>query len=204
MITAELRAEGLHIDGYVNVPGRVSSPVMTPRGQCVELIEQRAFGESIARAGEIKMLLDHNKSRVLASTGNGTLSLEEDAVGLRARSVVNDPEVIQAARDGKIRGWSFGFRNAKDTVEERADGIPLRRINRLDLFEVSLIVNKIPIYSSTSVEVRANEGEEVSEYRSDGDSMNFVDMTPKTPDSEAPKTDYHKAYADRIDKLKIQ
>ena len=30
---AELRADGLHISGYVNVPGRTSRPVMTPRGR---------------------------------------------------------------------------------------------------------------------------------------------------------------------------
>ena len=40
---AELRADGLHISGYVNVPGRESRPVMTPHGRVIEIIEQRAF-----------------------------------------------------------------------------------------------------------------------------------------------------------------
>ena len=35
---AELRADGLHISGYVNVPGRESRPVLTPRGKVIEII----------------------------------------------------------------------------------------------------------------------------------------------------------------------
>ena len=68
---AELRADGLHISGYVNVPGRASRPVLTPRGRVIEIIEQRAFAEAIKRAENIDMLLDHNHGRVLASTSDG-------------------------------------------------------------------------------------------------------------------------------------
>ena len=87
---AELRADGLHISGYVNVPGRTSRPVMTPRGRVIEVIEQRAFAEAISRAGNIRLLLDHNQSRVLASTEDGTLKAREDEIGLRAVSFVTD------------------------------------------------------------------------------------------------------------------
>ena len=91
---AELRADGLHISGYVNVPGRESRPVVTPRGRVIEVIEQRAFARALERAGGIDMLLDHDRSRVLASTSKGTLNVREDEVGLRAESVVTDEAVI--------------------------------------------------------------------------------------------------------------
>lgn len=186
---AELRADGLHISGYVNIPGRMSRPVMTPHGRVVEVIEQRAFARAIERADNIQMLLDHDHNRELASTRANTLTVKEDAVGLRAESVVTDPEVIEGARAGKLRGWSFDIKNPKDTMEERADGLPIRHITDLDMSEVSLIMNKIPVYSSTSIEVRADtEDGEAVEYRADYlEDVEFDDQTepePEEPEKE--------------------
>ena len=183
---AELRADGLHISGYVNIPGRQSRPVMTPHGRVVEVIEQRAFARAIERADNIQMLLDHDHNRELASTRANTLTVKEDAVGLRAESVVTDPEVIEGARAGKLRGWSFDIKNPKDTMEERADGLPIRHITDLDISEVSLIMNKIPVYSSTSIEVRADtEDGEAVEYRADYlEDVEFDDQTEPEPEPE--------------------
>lgn len=203
---AELRADGkLHIDGYVNVPGRESRPVVTPHGLVIEVIEQRAFARAIERAANIRMLLDHDPMRELASTQENTLKVKEDAVGLRAESVVDDPEVIEAARNGHLKGWSFNIKNPKDTIEQRAEGLPIRHITDLDMDEITLVVNKVPVYSSSSIEVRAGteDGEPV-EYRStDMNPIEYADMTeekhePKTPEI---KPDYHTAYLQRIEKL---
>lgn len=158
---AELRADGLHISGYVNVPGRASRPVLTKHGRVIEVIEQRAFANAIARAGAVRMLLDHDQSRVLASTETGTLNLREDEVGLRAESVVTDEAVIAGAKAGKLRGWSFNMKNVVDSIEERAEGLPIRHVKSFDMDEITLVMNKIPVYSSTSIEVRADTEEEV-------------------------------------------
>lgn len=199
---AELRADGLHISGYVNVPGRKSRPVMTPRGMVIETIEQRAFERAIERAQTINMLLDHNPERILASTANNTLSLEEDAVGLKAESVVTDPEVIEGARAGKLRGWSFNIKNPVDTLEEQDGDLPIRHITDLDMDEVTLVMNRVPVYSSTSIEIRAGEEESV-ERRGTDDEATFTDMTEPATDSGAePATDYHAEYKQRIQKLK--
>ena len=180
---AELRADGLHISGYVNVPGRQSRPVMTPHGRVIEIIEQRAFQKAIDRATNIRMLLDHDPMRVLAETRAGNLTVMEDAIGLRAESVVTDLEVIEDARQGKLRGWSFNIKNPVDSIEQRADGLPIRHITDLDMDEITLVVNKIPVYSSTSIEVRA-DAEESVEYRADDDDLEFDDKTE--PDEEDP------------------
>ncbi len=189
---AELRADGLHISGYVNIPGRMSRPVMTPHGRVVEVIEQRAFARAIERADNIQMLLDHDPNRELASTQANTLTVKEDAVGLRAESVVTDPEVIEGARSGRLRGWSFNIMNPKDTLEQRAEGLPLRHITDLDMSEVSLIMNKIPVYSSTSIEVRADtEDGEAVEYRADYlEDVEFDDQTEKDPEPEPEPVEY--------------
>lgn len=212
---AELRADGcLHISGYVNVPGRESRPVMTPHGRVIEIIEQRAFTKAIQRADNIRMLLDHDSGRVLAETRANTLMVKEDAVGLFAQSVVTDPEVIADAKAGKLRGWSFNIKNPVDTVEQRADGLPIRRITDLDMDEITLVVNKIPVYSSTSIEVRAGEEESV-EYRAEAlDEVEFDDQTPdepeepeeheepEEPEEEPEKRSLHEAYLNRIAALK--
>lgn len=181
---AELRADGLHISGYVNVPGRQSRPVVTPRGRVIEIIEQRAFQRAIDRAGNIRMLLDHDPGRVLAETRANTLTVCEDAVGLRAESVVTDPEVIDGAKKGLLRGWSFNIKNPRDTIEERADGLPIRHITDLDMDEITLVMHKVPAYSSTSIEIRAGEEESI-EYRADDDELEFEDKTdPDEPDDD--------------------
>jgi len=216
---AELRADGLHISGYVNVPGRESRPVMTPHGRVIEIIEQRAFAKAIERAGNINMLLDHDPLRILASTQANTLTVREDAVGLRAESVVTDPEVIEGARHGKLRGWSFNIKNPKDTLEQRAEGLPIRHITDLDMDEITLVMNKVPVYSSTSIEVRADTEESV-EYRAGEDELEFEDKSepdPDEPDEPEDKDDpeddkddpdedetrsLHEDYKNRINALK--
>ena len=192
---------------------------MTPHGLVIEVIEQRAFARAIERATDgIKMLLDHDHNRVLADTADKTLTVKEDAVGLRAESVITDPEVIEDARQGKLRGWSFGFRNPVDTLEERADGLPIRHVKDFDMDEITLVVNKIPVYSSTSIELRAGEEENVECRAGDGD-VEFEDMTEKEPedpeDAEEPdekeddpdddakeERSIHEEYLKRIEALK--
>ena len=215
---AELRADGLHISGYVNVPGRKSKPVMTPHGRVIEVIEQRAFAKAIERANNIRMLLDHDQNRVLASTQANTLEVKEDAVGLRAESVVTDPEVIEGAKAGRLRGWSFNIKNPKDTIEQRADGLPIRHITDLDMDEITLAMNRIPVYSSTSIEVRADtEDGEAVELRSEiPESIDFVDKSETRTEPEPgptepepapapepePKPQYHDGYNKIIAALK--
>lgn len=197
---AELRADGLHISGYVNVPGRESRPVMTPHGKVIEIIEQRAFARAIERAGgAIRMLLDHDRGHVLADTQSGTLSVEEDEVGLRAESVVTDEAVIDGAKQGKLRGWSFNMRNVKDEVETRAEGLPIRHVKDFDMDEITLVMNKMPVYSSTSVEVRAGEEEDV-ETRAI--CLGAV-YSENIPDPKPPKPAYDNSeYKERFENIK--
>jgi HK97 family phage prohead protease len=151
------------IVGYVNVPGRESKPLSTRlRGKVIEIIEQRAFQRAIDAAKNIRLLLDHKNSHELADTQAGTLKLYEDDVGLRAEAVITDEETITAAREGKIKGWSFNMRQIKDEIEARAEGLlPIRRIKGFVMDEVSLIKELSPCYSSMSVEVRAGEEVEI-------------------------------------------
>lgn len=154
----EVRADGLHISGYVNVTGKLSRPVITPRGKVIETIEERAFAEAISRSGNITVELDHDSGHVYAETSNGTLVLREDAIGLHADVLITDALVIEMARKGKLRGWSFGMYNVQDEMESRgADELPIRHVKGFILDHVSLIKDKVPCYAATSVECRADD-----------------------------------------------
>lgn len=192
VMKAEIRADGLHISGYVNVPGRESRPVITPRGKVIEVIEQRAFQRALQKVDNIDLKIDHE--RTIASTKEGTLKAYEDEIGLRAEAVVTDEEVIQGAKAGKLKGWSFNMLKVVDEIEERAGKLPLRRVKDFLMTEITLALKKIPIYSATSIEIRAEEEEEV-EVRTSECEVTVVDLTEKE------KIDYSE-YEKKINKLK--
>ncbi len=187
----EIRADGkAQISGYVNVTEKKSRPVITPHGKVIEEIEPRAFEKAIDRAGNITVTVDHDNSNIYASTQEGTLTLYEDAIGLHADVVISDPAVIEIAKQGKIRGWSFGMYNVVADVEPRSDGIPIRRVKELDLDHITLSVKTRPVYAATSVEVRAGADIDI-ETRAFDDAPKVTDNTPTRPDNN----DYHKRIA---------
>ena len=176
----ELRADGtLHIAGYVNVTGKMSRPVITGKGQkVIEMIEERAFQNALSHAGNVKMTKDHEANYVLAETGNKTLSLKEDNIGLRAEADVTDAQTIAEAKAGKIKGWSFGMKHIQDTIEERAGQLPLRHVKEFDLDHITLAVNKRPVYAATSVEIRADEETDELESRTFQDEVQLIENNP--------------------------
>jgi HK97 family phage prohead protease len=191
---AEIRADGLHISGYVNVPGRESRPVITPRGKVIEVIEQRAFQRALQKVDNIDLMVDHE--RKIASTKEGTLKVWEDEIGLRAETVITDEEVIKGAREGKLKGWSFNMMRVVDELEERADKLPLRRVKDFLMTEITLALRKLPVYSATSIEVRAEEEEEI-EVRAFECEVNIKDLT----ENKKQNIDYTE-YQNKINKLK--
>lgn len=194
----ELRADGVTISGYVNVTGRENGkPVMTARGKVNEAIEPGAFQRAIERNEiGITALLDHDPSHRLAGTADGTLRAYEDNIGLYAELKTSDPDVMEAAKQKKLRGWSFNMRNIVDEIEERADKLPLRHVKEFDMDEISLILRKVPVYSATSVEVRA-EAEEDVETRGTVEDVE-LDGAPEEKPEEKP----NRPFEERLQKLK--
>ena len=163
----EIRADGvLHIEGYVNAVERDSRIVMCPEcGKCVEQIAAGAFGNALRAAKNVDMLLNHDKGRKIGSTSEGTLALTEDSIGLRASADITDEEVVEKARNGLLRGWSFGFKAIDTEIEQRSQGVPRRHVKALSISEVSLIDDRYrPCYAGTSIELRADEGAEEADF----------------------------------------
>lgn len=152
----EIRSDQVRITGYVNAVER-DSKVMPPsmsakaKGRFVERVQAGAFRRSMQRSPDIKLKLNH--LRIIGSTTDGTVKLEEDAVGLRAEVVTNDPEIVDNARSGAFKGWSFGFHNLGDDWQPADNGLERRTLEDILLYEVSL-VTKNPAYIATTLELR--------------------------------------------------
>lgn len=191
----EIRNDSVLLDGYVNAVCRDSRPIITPHGKCVEQIEARAFQRALEKAENVELLLNHDAKRNLGSIKSGNLELFEDNIGLRAIATITDQEVIQKAREKRLKGWSFGMYVNNDELEPRADQIPRRHVKDLDLFEVSIIDDRLsPCYTGTSIEHRAEE-EIVKEHRGD----EFRAVTVEEQDNPIDYSDYEK----RINQLKV-
>lgn len=180
-MTIEVRADQtVHIEGYVNVPGRDSRPLRDSHGVYIEQVTPGTFGRALARGGPVE--LRYNHQRTLGSTGDGTLDLREDAVGLHARASIRDHELAEKARQGELRGWSFGFVAQADRWEA---GEPRRRyLEDIELREVS-ILDKTPAYIATSLEVRG-EDTVLLEYRSCEAEPELRIPPPEPPAEPAP------------------
>jgi hypothetical protein len=151
--------DSVHIEGYVNAIERNSKPLWSRLGRFIERICKGAFFNALKRNDDVHVLLNHNWDRDLGSTKQGNLHLEEDAIGLRASFETSDPEVVKDARDGNLVGWSFGFFDTPDGVDEGTEqGLPLRMVRDMDLREVSILNKEFtPAYDGTLVSVRADE-----------------------------------------------
>ena len=177
-----IRADSVTIEGYVNAVERNSKPLNERGVTFIERIAAGTFKRAIERARDIRILLNHKKSKDLGGISDGNLELEEDNIGLKARAVITDPEAIREARRGNFVGWSFGFYpiESRDTSE---DGMPIKELSEIDLREVSLL-NKshTPAYDGTLVAVRDNEEKMII-----GESMiaDEMEIREEAPENEA-------------------
>ena len=189
----EIRNDKVIIEGYVNAVERESRPLITEKGRVNEKIKAGTWRKALKRAENVNALLDHRTDKVLASTKEGTVRLDEDEIGLRATVVTADAETMKKAREGKLRGWSFGMYVNEESYEERANQLPLREVSDLDILEISIIDDEMtPCYAATSIEARA--GEEKTVEKRSTESKAVVEITGKD-------IDYSK-YESRIKDLK--
>lgn len=175
------------IEGYVNVVERESRVIPDRRGYFKEVIAQGAFAKALARAQNIEVKLNHE--RTLGDTKSKTLELREDQIGLYGKAHISDREVIAAARRNELRGWSFGFFALEQDWKEGSDGIHLRTVYDLDMDEVTIVDSrKTPVYPATSIEMRDDKSA-VIEFRAVDEELEIIDHTPLPDQSKNKK--YH-------------
>lgn len=165
----EWRAEGddIGFTGYAAVFDSPSRPM-----PFVESVAPGAFARSLKSGRDVKLLVDHNPERLLASQKARTLRLVEDDRGLRVEadlaptSYARDLRVL--AERGEIRSMSFAFKPTKTGEQWSPDG-QARTLTDVRLFEVSILTGNAPAYPATTAFVRAlsHELEESEEAMAD-------------------------------------
>lgn len=176
-----VKEDSVEITGYVNAIERASKPLMSRVGQFIERICKGAFKKALNRNNDVHILLNHDWNRDLGSTKQGNLELEEDNIGLKARAIITDKDVIEKARNGELVGWSFGFqdREVENTIER---GMPHRAVKDLDLAEVSILDrSKKPAYDGTLIMAR-DDSEELH-FRGE-DFIDEVSIREEAPKEE--------------------
>ncbi len=148
--------DGLHFTGYAAVFDSPSEPL-----PFIETVKPGAFRRSISQPGrQIRMLVDHNPERLLATTKAATLRLSEDSRGLLADADVapttygNDLGVLM--RRGDVNSMSFTFAPTKGGERWSDDGAQ-RDLTDVALFEVSVLTGHDPAYTATTASMRSLE-----------------------------------------------
>jgi HK97 family phage prohead protease len=158
--TIELRQEGdgMTFSGYAAKFDSPSQPL-----PFTEIIKPGAFKRSLASRNDVKLLWNHDSSLVLGSTRAGTLTLVEDAVGLRVTAKLPQTtagrDAAELLKRGDVNSMSIGFSvpQGGDTWSEDGN---TRKLNSVRLFECSIVA--WPAYESTtgSTSVRSGEAAE--------------------------------------------
>lgn len=124
-----------------------------------EQVAPGAFAKTI-NDGDVRFLINHDPSRLLARSRAGTLRLEQDGSGLavdadldRRQSYTND--VIISLERGDIAEMSFAWPPdaVKDSWETLEDGTESRTLLEVPLVDVSVVT--YPAYGETDAGLRS-------------------------------------------------
>lgn len=194
----ERRGKEIRLTGYVCAAGRESRVLHHPvHGDFVETVEPGTFARALAEARNVAWTIDHG--RELGSTQQGNLTLEEDAIGLKASARTDDAAVVQAAERGELRGWSFTFRALPggDTWVDGKGGAPARRsLHGIALDEVA-VLDITPAYIATTVDAETRSAA--------GDSPACAEVRSLEDPAETPETTENApSYRARLEQMKLE
>jgi uncharacterized protein len=155
----ELRASdggGQRLVGHAAVFNQLSDDL----GGFREQVAPGAFADAIANKDDVRALFNHDPNFVLGRTASKTLVLAEDARGLLIdillpdTPTVNDLVVAPIKRgDVSQMSFAFGVRPGGQDWAKNEDGVNIRTLKRLRLFDVSPVT--FPAYPQTDVAVRS-------------------------------------------------
>lgn len=152
------------IEGYFAV---FDSNYQIDKGM-TESIDRHAFDSTLS--GDIRALTDHDTSKVLGRTTNGTLELKTDDHGLWGKVRINpkDTEAMnlyERVKRGDVSQCSFGFEITSEETEVFESGDVHWTITGVNLFEVSAVT--FPAYTATSISARSNDAKEIRKRQSE-------------------------------------
>jgi HK97 family phage prohead protease len=142
---------GMTFSGYAAVFNSASEPL-----PFIERIAPGAFNRSLKARNDIKLLVNHDTGRVLASSRSGTLRLTEDTKGLRVEADLPDTtdgrDMAVLLKRGDLSAMSFGFSVPSNGDTWSSDGSE-RTLKSIRLHEVSVVA--YPAYKASEASVRS-------------------------------------------------
>ena len=178
-------ANGMTLTGYAARFNQPSEPL-----PFIETIQPGAFRNSLKSRNDIKLLWNHNSDMVLGSTRAGTLTLNEDELGLRVIATLPDNtwgrDAKVSIQRGDVTGFSFGFTVPSGGDSWNADGTQ-RTLKSIRLLEVSTGV-AFPAYPSTNGTAQVRGLDKVAE-RTGVDADLLADALLKIEDGQTITTE---------------
>ena len=125
----------------------------------VERVALTAFDRALAERQDVRGLFNHDANMVLGRTAASTMRIGKDQRGLRYE--IDQPDT-QIGRDvaisigrGDVTGSSFSFIVRGQSFKDRDDGVTIRTIEDVDLFDAGPVT--FPAYEATTTGVRSGD-----------------------------------------------
>lgn len=138
-------SDGMTFEGYAAVFNSRSQNL----GGFTEFVAPGAFTRSLKARNDVKLLWNHDSGQVLGSTRAGSMTLTEDAKGLKVVAKLPNTQLgrdtAELLRTGLVDSMSFGFNVIKDKWNANGDE---RTLESVRLFEVSVVA--FPAYAATA------------------------------------------------------
>lgn len=181
----ELRASGdgaQKLSGYFIEWDKLSNPIM---GLFQEKFQRGAFQNL---DGDIKALWQHDPSKVMGRTTNGTLNISEDERGAKFE-ITPDPNItwhqdaVRSIQRGDVSEMSFMFVADNDEWDDSNPDMAIRTVTEARLYEVSPVT--FPAYPQTSVGVRSAQdvfkrySEQRSNKEKDENKLKMIEIRKK-------------------------
>lgn len=120
-----------------------------------EIIDNRAFDESLRNNDNVICCVNHDPSQLLGRTSSGTLTLTKSSSGLVYSCDLPNTKLGRDVKEllsrGDLSQSSFGFVCTDDDWSQDSDGTPLRTVRNLSLKDVSCVTS--PAYLQSTAEL---------------------------------------------------
>jgi HK97 family phage prohead protease len=189
-------ADGMRFSGYAAVFNSPSEPL-----PFIEKIERGAFRKTLRSRNDVKFLWNHDSGEILGSTRAKTLTLSEDARGLKVEGMLPNTsrgrDVAELLRRGDVDSMSFGFSVPVGGDSWSSDGSE-RTLNSIRLHEVSLVA--FPAYPGTAG-LQSVRGLDKVALRADVDADQLADAWLKVEEGESLSEDEGRLLKQVVDSL---
>lgn len=145
-----------------------------------EEIAAGAFDRALEEGQDVRLLVNHDPSKLLARTSSSTLELRTDKRGLYTEAELADTSVgrdtVVLLKRGDLSQMSFGFTTRSDRWSTLKDGSELREVLDVDLFDVSIVT--FAAYPETDAALRAAGFADIRRQRWEAAKARFTSMAP--------------------------